>query len=157
MIEKTKFGDINVELEWIPTKDFFKLGKVAVTSCFSLPVLEDQLLMTLNPRGWDFIGGHTENNESPFETMYREAEEESAITVVGSEFIGAIKVFNPNWNDKSPYPETAYQLFYLSRKFLVNEFDRSFECEDRKFININDIPTKHHNLLDTHKEILKLI
>ena len=157
MKEKTMFGDINVELQWISANQFYKLGRVAITSCFSLPIKDNSILMTLNPRGWDFIGGHTENNETPFTTMYRESKEEASIEIIGSTFLGAIEVINPEWNKSSPYPKTAYQLFYLSNQFILNDFDDSFECEDRKFIPLLEIENKHHNLLETHKELLKHI
>jgi 8-oxo-dGTP diphosphatase len=155
MIEKTNFGDISVELKWIPIEDFFKLGEVHISSCFSIPIMQDQVLMTLNPRGWDFIGGHTENNETPFDTMVRESVEEASIKIIDSNILGAIEVVNPDWNENSPYPKTSYQLFYSVTRFNLEDFDDSHECSDRQFFELNEIEEKHHNLLSTHKEILK--
>lgn len=159
MIEKTKFGDIEVYLKWINEIDFFKLRTKNVTSCFILPKLKGctSFVFTKNPRGIDFIGGHLENNETPYETMTREAQEEASISVNSAKFLGAIEVFNPDWKEGDTYPEKGYQLFYVSEDFKMFDFVESHECEYRVILDISEIEDNHHNLLDVHKEILKAI
>lgn len=156
-MEKTHFGNTEVHLTVLCSDAANHLNTELVTSCFVLAFNEEQeLCVTVNPRGLDFVGGHVEDNETPYETMVREAKEEASIDVNDHILIGAIKVFHPNWNESIKYPETGYQLFYLSKDFDVKEFDDSFECSERDFVTIDEFKKRHHNLLDSHKEILEI-
>jgi 8-oxo-dGTP diphosphatase len=157
MIEKAKFGEIDVELKFIKYNEFASLGRVPITSVFCLPKIGNQILMTTNKRGLDFIGGHVEKDESSFQSMLRETLEESCVAVEKVKPVGAIEVYNPLWTEESPYPERSYQLFYVSSTFKVNEFEENHECTGIEFVSKEELETKHHNLLTVHKELLKLI
>lgn len=151
--EKANFNGTNVLLRVLDLNTFFKLGKVPVTSVFSLPIKDNKIFLTLNPRGWDFIGGHVENNETPYEAMLRESIEEGAVEVFSSNIVGVIEIFNPEWNENSKYPKTAYQIFYKTENFKIN----NFECIDCQFFEINELQKVHHSLLKSHEKILSFI
>lgn len=163
MKEMVVWGNEKVELTWLTDIEFFKTKSKAVTSCFIIPkeASSQSILMTKNGRGLDFIGGHVENNETPFEALQREALEEAGVKINKSKFIGAIHVFNPNWTKESKYPKSAYQLFYLSNE--LNGFDLEdfngvdYECTERRFVDLSEVEKEHHNLLQVHKEMLKNI
>ncbi len=156
-MEKVNFGETEVELKVFNKKDFLKLGRVHVSACFSFPVKNNSLLLTKNPRGWDFLGGHTEDGESPYQTMIRESYEEAGIQINEAEVIGAIEVHHPQWTENSKYPKTSYHVFYKTDNYEVLEFNKEFECEDRHFFYLVAIEEKHHNLLNSHKELLSFI
>lgn len=159
MKEKVFFGKTEVILTWIDNYSFFKLGHVAISSCFVIPKLFScsTIILTKNNRGIDFIGGHVEKNEKPYSAMIREAKEEASITVLSSVFLGAIEVFNPNWKAHDKYPETSYQLFYLTEDYTIDDFVQTHECSERVFVDLSEVESKHHLLLETHKTILKNI
>lgn len=155
--EKVNFNGIDVLLRVIDINTFFSLGKVPVTSVFCLPVKDNKIFLTRNPRGWDFIGGHVENNESPYYAMLREAMEEGSVEVFSSKILGIIEVFNPEWNKDSKYPETAYQIFYKTENFKLHDFKGDFECVECDFFCINELNEIHHSLLESHKKLIELI
>ena len=157
MLEKAQFGDTEVRLRVLSLEEFYKLGKQTITSVFCLPVKSDKLLLTLNPRGWDFIGGHVEEGETSYKALLRESLEEGAVKVNQAKVLGLIEVFNSNWKEEDKYPETAYQVFYKTEDFNLGEFKLEHECLDCDFINISELDNKHHNLLQVHKQLIDLI
>lgn len=163
MIEKVNWNGKELILNWLSADEFFKTQSKNVTSCFLIakyPSAPTSILMTKNPRGLDFIGGHLEDNETPFETVKREAMEEAGIDLHKSRLLGAIHVFDNEWTKESKYPESAYQLFYLSDTFdgfNLLSFKGEHECSERLWVDLSDIEKEHHNLLKVHKEMLKSI
>ena len=87
--------------------------------------------------------------------MKRESLEEAGIRVNQAELLAAVKVFNPSWREGDNYPETSYHLFYKTEDYEILEFNSDFECEDRNFFELFNLEDNHHNLLESHKEILK--
>lgn len=154
MSEETYFGGCKVVLDWLTAEEFLALNTKSVTSCFLLPKKEDKIGVTLNPRGVDFIGGHLEE-ESPYDCMVRETLEESSIKVKSAKFLGAIQVVHPEWNESITYPETGYQLFYVSEDYEVLSFKETHECTGRDFLSLEDIKSQHHNLLSVHIQALE--
>ena len=67
-------------------------------------------------RGIDWIGGHVEDcDNSPFDTLIREAYEEAHLDITNGELKWIIQIDNSTDKDalNKDYPEIGYQLFYL--------------------------------------------
>jgi len=150
-----KWGDEKIKLTWKP--DGQLPSRNLITSVHGFCFKDDKLLLVkLNNRGWDFPGGHIENDETPEACIKREAYEEGFVS--GScLLLGYIIVDhseNPKWNNRSPYPKIGYQVFYRMDIDQVFEFEGIYESSERIFINPNEITQYYHDWNNIYQEIL---
>jgi 8-oxo-dGTP diphosphatase len=157
-MEKVMFGNGEVILNVLDKNQFLEIDNPIVTSVHALFIKNKELLMTVNPRGVDIIGGHVEKNETIEQTLIRESYEEGYVVPLDYQIIGAIEVnnqFNPLAIEKG-YPLIGYQVFFKVSKFKLEAFKANFECIDRTWIHFDEIKNKHHKWLNSHQEILNL-
>ena len=155
MQEKAKYdtGEVTLTLLDAATAEQH-LDNVGSVHCF--PILNDEVLFTLNPRGIDIIGGHVEKGENAIEALIRESMEEGCIEVVSYKLIGGIEVDNTN-NPAAiakGYPIKGYQLFFAINEFKMNDFVATHECTGRIFMKPEEVKEKHHNWLKVHQALL---
>ncbi|GAQ17890.1 NUDIX hydrolase [Oceanobacillus picturae] len=150
------WGEAQVRLTWnrntkqLPPRE-------QITSVHGFCFMDDKLLLiNLRHRGWDFPGGHIEEEETPEECLKREAYEEAYITGSCS-LLGYIVVDhneNPNWDENSPYPLIGYQVFYRLDIDQLHDFKAQYESTERVLINPENIIRYHHGWDDFYQEIL---
>ncbi|WP_342575990.1 NUDIX domain-containing protein [Solibacillus sp. FSL K6-1781] len=128
-----------------------------ITSVHGFCFQEDQLLLVdLKDRGWDFPGGHIEQEETPEECFKREALEEGYIEGE-CELLGHIIVDhceNPMWTEGSPYPKIGYQVFYKMNITKLLPFEGKYESTRRIFINPNGISDYYPKWNGLYQEIM---
>jgi 8-oxo-dGTP diphosphatase len=120
--------------------------KHLITSAHGFCFYEGKLLMVdLNHRGWDFPGGHIEQNETPEQCFKREALEEGYVEGHCTLF-GAIKVDhsdNPMWKEGSRYPKIGYQVFYKMDITKFHPFLAEHESSRRQLVDPSEA-SKYH-------------
>lgn len=155
--EKTYYGGNIVYLKFIEAKEYLNIPDRKPSSVHIFPIKDDQVLLTINPRGSDIIGGHIEKGESIIEALKRESMEEACIILNDYDLIGAIRVDNRD-NPKAieqGYPAIGYQLFYKSDNFKMLDFVQTHECTGREYVKIDELKNKHHKWLNTHEQIIE--
>lgn len=149
------WGEAKVKLTWKIDK---KLPpRELITSVHGFCFKDNKLLLVkLNHRGWDFLGGHIEE-ETPEECIEREAYEEGYVT--GSFLLlGHITVDhneNSNWNENSPYPKVGYQVFYRMDIDKLHDFKAKYESSERILINPSEAKEYYHEWNELYQEILE--
>lgn len=84
---------------------------------------------------WDLPGGFIEMGESPSEAVVREVAEETALTVVPTEFIGA---FSSEYGDTGRYTvDIAYRCRIERGEFELDTDEKS----DAAWLPLDDMPT----------------
>lgn len=105
-----------------------------ITTAFVFAFEDERLVMShLVKRGWDIPGGHIEPGETPEEAARRELYEETGTRVGLLQLFGYqhMHVSGPRPDGyKYPYPE-GYQVFYLARVTVLEEFSSTFESHGR--------------------------
>lgn len=149
------WGEAKVKLRWQANNRL--LDKGLLTSVHGFCFYENQLLLVdLVHRGWDFPGGHIEENETPEESMHREALEEGyvagKIRLLG--FIEVDHTENPTWEEKGKYPMIGYQAFYKMDIETIHDFEAEHESAQRMLVQMNKIEHYHHNWNKLYQEIL---
>jgi 8-oxo-dGTP pyrophosphatase MutT (NUDIX family) len=155
MQEKAMYDTGEVTLTLLSAEEALKhLDEVSTVHCF--PILNGEILFTVNPRGVDIIGGHIEPGENYLQALIREGMEEGSIVISNPQIIGAIEVDNTN-NPAAiakGYPIKGYQLFFAVKDFEQKPFQATHECIDRIFLNPEEVQAKHHNWLKMHQVLL---
>lgn len=150
-----QWGEAKVKLTWKVDKTL--PPRKLITSVHALCFKDDKLLLVkLSHRGWDFLGGHIEFEESPKECVEREAYEEGYVTGRFS-LLGHITVDhneNPNWDESSAYPKVGYQVFYRMDIEQLHDFKNEYESGERIFINSNEVTEYYHDWNELYQEIL---
>lgn len=117
-----------------------------ISACMVFALYDGKLAMSYPKRGWGLPGGHMEQAETPEECIRREAVEEAAIELGELRLIGqwkAAKQFDSEFNRY--YPDTAYQLLYVSEVVKVHDFVPQFEVSQRAFVALDDVMDFHHD------------
>lgn len=154
--EKTKFGDSIVYLKFLNKEQYEQLGEPAPSSVHCFPIMNNEILFTVNQRGLDIIGGHVEKGETAQEAMIREANEEACIMPTQYRIIGAIEVDNRDAPESvaKGYPLKGYQLFYEVTEFETKPFKQDFESTTREYVKAQDISSRHHKWLNVHEQLV---
>jgi 8-oxo-dGTP pyrophosphatase MutT (NUDIX family) len=155
MQEKAMYDTGEVTLTLLSAEDAMKhLNEASSVHCF--PILNGEVLFTVNPRGLDIIGGHIDPGENYLQAMLREGMEEASIVISNPKVIGAIEVDNTNNPAaiEKGYPIKGYQLFFAVKDFEQKPFEATHECVAREFINPQDVKSRHHNWLKIHQHLL---
>jgi 8-oxo-dGTP pyrophosphatase MutT (NUDIX family) len=155
MKEKAMYDTGEVTLTLLNAEDAMKhLNEASSVHCF--PILNGEVLFTVNPRGLDIIGGHIDPGENYLQAMLREGMEEASIVISNPKVIGAIEVDNTNNPAaiEKGYPIKGYQLFFAVKDFEQKPFEATHECVAREFINPQDVKSRHHNWLKIHQHLL---
>lgn len=149
------WGEATVKLTWIKSQQLPE--PQLITSVHSFCFYENRLLLiNLHHRGWDFPGGHIEENETPVDCLHREAMEEGYVSG-SSQLLGHIVVDhtdNPSWNKNGKYPKVGYQVFYRMDIQTLHPFKAEHESSQRKFVAIHDIARYYPKWNAVYQEIL---
>ena len=150
-----KWGEATVKLTWEPSKSL--PDSRFITSVHGFCFYKDQLLLVdLDHRGWDFPGGHIEENETPEDCLQREAMEEGYVSGK-CQLLGYIEVDhteNPVWDENGKYPKIGYQVFYRMDIEKLHPFKAEHEAAQRIFIPINEVVNYYHEWNELYQEIL---
>lgn len=150
-----RWGEATVKLTWEANNSLpdYRL----ITSVHGFCFYEDQLLLVeLNHRGWDFPGGHIEENETPEDCFQREAMEEGYVSG-HCQLLGYIVVDHSEnlvWDENGKYPKVGYQIFYRMNIETLHPFKAEHESAQRIFIPINEVANYYHEWNGLYQEIL---
>lgn len=75
-------------------------------------------------RGWEFPGGHRENNETEFETAKREAFEEAGVDIQNMQYVGFYRLASGHTT-----------LIVTAEVEKYHEIPEEFETVERKFMS----------------------
>ncbi|PLR74755.1 NUDIX domain-containing protein [Bacillus sp. UMB0728] len=150
------WGDARIKLSWTKSSSLPPLNRI--TSIHSFCFYNDRLLLVnLNERGWDFPGGHLEENETTEECCKREAWEEGYIegncTLLG--YITVSHEENPLWNESSPYPKIGFQVIYIMEIEQLHPFEGKYESAERMLIDPEKASLLYKGWNSLYEEILK--
>ncbi|MFC4735191.1 NUDIX hydrolase [Bacillus daqingensis] len=129
-----------------------------ITSAHGFCFQHDELLLVkLQHRGWDFPGGHLEQEETPEACVKREVVEEGYVKgnlrLIG--FVTVDHTHNPNWQENGRYPKIGCQLFYRMDITERMPFRGLHESEDRMFIEPAQIDAYYHSWNPVYQAILE--
>ncbi|AQQ55550.1 NUDIX hydrolase [Planococcus lenghuensis] len=154
-VSYVKWGEATVKLSWESNNVLPDYG--LITSVHGFCFYEDQLLLVdLNHRGWDFPGGHIEENETPEGCFQREAMEEGYVSG-HCQLLGHIVVDhteNPIWDENGKYPKIGCQVFYRMNIEKLHSFKAEHESAQRIFIPLNEIAAYYTKWNALYQEIL---
>jgi 8-oxo-dGTP diphosphatase len=85
-------------------------------------------------RSWEFPGGHSENNETPFETAKREAFEEAGVDIKNMQYVGFYRLASGHTTiiitaEVETFHEIPVEFETIERKFM-SEFPLSLSFDD---------------------------
>jgi 8-oxo-dGTP diphosphatase len=140
------WGDHRIRLSWIPLHT--EIPEYIVTSAHALCFYENRLLLVdINTRGFDIVGGHVEEGETTEQACLREVYEEGYVKGDAT-FIGYLEVNhceNIHWTPNSKYPKIAYQAYYKVDITEIMPFDAGFETSKRMFVDMDQFSNFYHN------------
>ncbi|MGE6486799.1 NUDIX domain-containing protein [Paenisporosarcina sp. NPDC076898] len=149
------WGKSRIKLTWTSS---YKLPQPElITSVHAICFHQEKLLLVdIKNRGWNFPGGHIEQNESPLECVKREVMEEACVEG-DCTYLGYVEVNhseNPSWNSNSPYPLIGYQVMYRMDITRILPFDAIFESAQRIFIQPFEVPLHCEDWHEVYADIL---
>ncbi len=142
------WGGHNVKLTWHPQMNLNHTK--TVTSVHAICIQEGKVLLAhIKNRGFNFPGGHLENEESNEDAVVREVYEEAYVRGT-IKYIGAIEVSheeNPQYDPNGKYPLIAYQAFYKMDITECLPFLRENESLTRIWVEPSEVPY----IIDDHE------
>lgn len=123
-------------------------------SCVGIMEPSGDVVLSRTHRGWSTLGGHIEDNETPEQTMRREALEEGGFRVERQQLLGFRKVTNSKQlfskQTGKPYPPVSYIPWYIAVSTLPlvptsgdegEIFEaKEFTLEQARLLNLQDQP-----------------
>ncbi|KAA0955196.1 NUDIX domain-containing protein [Planococcus sp. ANT_H30] len=150
-----RWGEATVKLIW-EANDSLPNYQL-ITSVHGFCFYEGQLLLVeLNHRGWDFPGGHIEENETPQDCFQREAMEEGYVSG-DYQLLGHLIVDHSEnliWDENGKYPKVGYQVFYRMNIETLHPFKAEYESSQRIFAPINEVGLYYPKWNEIYQEIL---
>ncbi len=138
-----------LESQYLPERD-------KCTAAFCIPTDGKNVLLIETTRGWEFPGGHIEENETIEEAVEREALEEAGITLPFYKLIGYRKVISKkevmNKATGKPYP---YPISYIPHYASFFEDKKQFTAKE--VISVKKIPFEKIHEIDLHEEDRKIV
>lgn len=157
--EITMYGEGQVSLIVLNREDLKNMLNVVPSSVHAFPLnIENEIILTLNHRGVDLIGGHIEKGENPEQALIRECMEEACLIPLKYELIGAIQVDNSKNPSalKKGYPTTGYQFFYKITHFELKKFKQTHESHGIVKISLEEAKEKHHKWLKSYTLLFEM-
>lgn len=104
-----------------------------------------QVVLTRNQRGWDFVGGHIEENESLENTLLRESLEEGGFTPVDHKLFGYHKLTStepvPHNQRDGFYPHPhAYMPFFVATVNTPLAAPTGEEIFESRLFTVDELP-----------------
>ena len=129
----------------------YKNLDIKITGAAAICVTENNEVVIINNEP---LGGHLENNETPVDTIKREALEEGGFEISKAKYFGFYKITQIDTAEekyKIKYPKTGLILFFIAKGKIVSEpLDK--KAGNRRIIPIGkvreDIEIKHKMLLE---------
>lgn len=123
---------IEKDIPWLPQPNEGRVvlstqlpPRERIATALVLAFVEDRLLQTnLVSRGWDVVGGHVEEGESPEEAVRREAYEEAGAKLGALHLLGYQRLLLLGPRPASyaySYPD-SYQVFYWAQIEALDDF-----------------------------------
>lgn len=148
------WGGHIISLSWEPYRKMEPAD--IVTSVHGYCFFEGKVVLVhVDGRGFNVPGGHIEGEESPEETLHREAYEEAYIKG-DINYIGAICVDhteNAKFVKNGKYPRIGYQLFYRMDVTECLPFLREHETLTRIWVEPEEVPY----VMEDHKIALLVL
>lgn len=157
--EITMYGEGQVSLMVLNREDLKNMLNVVPSSVHAFPLnIENEIILTLNHRGVDLIGGHIEKGENPEQALIRECMEKACLIPLKYELIGAIQVDNSKNPSalKKGYPTTGYQFFYKITHFELEKFKQTHESHGIVNLALEEAQEKHHNWLKSYTLLFEM-
>lgn len=157
LIDSGNWGHSKYEAFLDLNNEYLNLN-IKITAAAAICLTEDDEVMLINNEP---LGGHLEDNETPIDTIKREALEEGGFEINKIKYFGFYKITQlDNAKEKfiKKYPKDSLILFYITRGIIVSEpLDKT--AGTIKIIPISkikeDIEIKHKMLLEGIKLYLK--
>ena len=142
---KTEFNTFywgeNTKVQFEPLNEIPK--DIPVTACMVMATINNEYLVLSSPeRGWGLPGGHTEEGETPEETVIRELGEETAVEIDKDSLniVGGWRITKIHKTEKnSKYPDLAYMILFIADIKKIKQFTKEYEAIDRVFLPINEV------------------
>lgn len=135
------WGGHTVSLTWLPHQLIGQSDRV--TSVHGYCFFEGKVVLVhVEGRGFNVPGGHMEADETPEDTLHREAYEEAYVKG-DVHYIGAIEVDhteNAEFVENGKYPRIGYQLFYRMDITQCLPFLREHETLSRVWVEPEEVP-----------------
>ena len=120
--------------------------EMPVTGAHGFCFYDDRVLVCEIPhRGLTIPGGHIDRGESAADCLIREALEEGCVGLINLWLLGFIEAdHRENSGFTGRYPMRSVQAIYRADVAMVHEFKSRHESTKRQFVEIEELPSIHH-------------